>query len=82
MTWQAECADIVSFYEALLSKEPSDNGRYKISQKIEVLFGRYYKKDFPKIKTGLEELFKARNDFVHGSFFDRLKRTTKTYPDN
>jgi len=82
MTWQAECADIISFYEALLAKEPNDNGQYKISQRIEVLLGRYYKKEFSKIKAGLKELFNARNDFVHGSFFDRLKRTTKTYPDN
>ena len=82
MTWQAECADIVSFYEALLSKEPNDNGQYKISQRIEVLLGQYYKKEFPRIKDGLKELFYARNDFVHGSFFDRLKKSTKTYPDN
>lgn len=82
MTWQAECADIVSFYEALLSKEPNDNGQYKISQRIEVLLGRYYKKEFSKIKDGLKQLFNSRNDFVHGSFFDRLKKTTKTYPDN
>src|SRR3989344_3418626 len=82
MTWQAECADIVSFYEALLSKEPNDNGQYKISQRIEVLLGRYYKKELPKIKDGLRDLFYARNDFVHGSFFNRLKKSTKTYPDN
>lgn len=82
MTWQAECADIVSFYEALLSKEPNDNGQYKISQRIEVLLGQYYKKESPKIRDGLRALFYARNDFVHGSFFDRLKKATKTYPDN
>jgi hypothetical protein len=82
MTWQAECADIVSFYESLLSKEANDNGKYKISQRIEVLLGRYYKKEFPKIVDGLRELFNSRNDFVHGSFFDRLKKGTKTYPDN
>lgn len=82
MTWQAECADIVSFYEALLSKEPNDNGQYKISQRIEVLLGQYYKKEFSKVKDGLKQLFNSRNDFVHGSFFDRLKKTTKTYPDN
>jgi len=82
MTWQAECADIVSFYEALLSKEHNDNGLYKIGQRIEVLLGRTYRKEFLKIKDGLRELFNSRNDFVHGSFFDRLKSTTKTYPDN
>lgn len=82
MTWQSECADIVSFYEALLSTKPNDNGKYKICQRIEVLLGRYYKKDFSKIKSGLSSLFDYRNDFVHGSFFDRLKKATKTYPDN
>jgi hypothetical protein len=82
MTWPSECADIVTFYESLLSKEPNDNGQYRISQKIEVLLGKYYKKEFHKIREDLKQLFYARNDFVHGSFFDRLKKTTKTYPDN
>jgi len=30
----------------------------------------------------LEELYNYRNEFVHGSFFDRLKKETKAYPDN
>jgi len=82
MTWQSECADIVSFYESLLSRKPNDNGKYRICQRIEVLLGRYYKKDFKKLKIGLNSLFNYRNEFVHGSFFDRLKKATKTYPDN
>ncbi len=82
MTWQAECADIVSFYEALLSRKSNDNGHYRIGQKIEVLLGQYYKKELPGMRRDLGELFEARNDFVHGSFFDRLKKLTQTYPDN
>lgn len=82
MTWQAECADIVSFYETLLSKEANDNGQYRVSQRIEVLLGQYYNKEIPKILDGLKKLYSSRNEFVHGSFFDRLKKTTKTYPDN
>ena len=82
MTWQAECAETVSFYEALLPKDLRDNGQYKISQKIEILLGRYYKKQFPEIKGGLKKLFSSRNDFVHGSFFNRLKKATKPHPGN
>lgn len=80
MTWQAECADVVSFYETLLSRHKNDNGRYKIGQKIEVMLGKHYKKDMRPLHDGLTELFDSRNEFVHGNFFDRLKKETKTHP--
>jgi hypothetical protein len=80
MTWQAECADIVSFYETLLSRKKNDNGRYKIGQKIEVMLGGHYRKSLTNIQDGLTELFESRNEFVHGSFFERLKTSTKNHP--
>lgn len=82
MTWQSECAEIVSFYEAILPRYPKDNGSYRIIQKIEILLGKSLKHNFPLVKNGLKELFASRNEFVHGSFFDRLKKNTKVYPDN
>lgn len=82
MTWQKECAEIVTLYEALLSRFKDDNGRYKIIQRVEILLGNYYKKKFGNIKKNLKILFDYRNEFVHGGFFDRLKKETKSYPDN
>jgi hypothetical protein len=82
MTWQEECADIATFYESLLSRTPGDNGKYKISQRIEILLGNYYKKSFGKIKNDINDLYESRNEFVHGTFFDRLHKSTENYPDN
>ena len=80
MTWQKECAEIVTLYETLLSRFKDDNGRHKIVQRVEILLAEHYKKDFPKIKKNLKTLFDYRNEFVHGGFFDRLKKATKSYP--
>lgn len=82
MRWQEECADIVTFYETLLSRQKDDTGKYKIIQRIEVLLGDYYKNDLHKIRKDLSDLYSYRNEFVHGSFFDRLKRDTRSYQDN
>jgi len=82
MKWQAECADIVAFYETLLSRKKNDGGYYRIIQRIEVLLGSHYKNRFSNIKKGLKELYNYRNEFVHGSFFERLKKETKAYSDN
>lgn len=79
MTWQSECADIVTLYETLLSRRKNDGGLYKISQRVNVLLGETFndieKKEF-------SYLYNYRNEFVHGSFFERLKKTTKTYSDD
>ncbi len=82
MTWQKECAEIVTLYETLLSRVKDDNGRYKIIQRVEILLGDHYKKKFKNIKKNLKTLFDYRNEFVHGGFFDRLKKETKSYPDD
>lgn len=82
MRWQEECADIAAFYETLLSRKKNDGGYYKIIQRIEVLLSDHYKDKFGGIKKGLKDLFDYRNEFVHGSFFDRLKKETKAYSDN
>lgn len=77
LTWQNECADIVTLYEALLSRYERDTGKYRIIQRLEVLLDNHYRSRFPGIKSDLEKLFDYRNEFVHGSFFERLKRQTK-----
>jgi len=82
MTWQKECAEIVTLYETLLSRRKNDNGRHKIVQRVEILLAEHYKKDFPKIRKNLKTLFDYRNEFVHGGFFDRLKKATKPYPSD
>jgi len=82
MRWQAECADIVAFYESLLSRKKNDGGRYRISQRIEVLLSGHYKDRFSDVRKGLKKLYDHRNEFVHGSFFERLRKETKAYPDN
>ena len=82
MTWQKECAEIVTLYEMLLSRFKNDNGRYKIIQRVEVLLGGHYKNNFKNIKKHLTTLFDYRNEFVHGGFFDRLKKETNSYSDN
>jgi len=82
MTWQKECAEIVTLYETLLSRCKNDNGRHKIVQRVEILLAEHYKKSFPKIKKNLKTLFDYRNEFVHGGFFDRLKKATKPYPND
>lgn len=82
MTWQKECAEIVTLYETLLSRFKNDNGRYKIIQRIQILLSEDYKHDFKEVKKNLTSLFDYRNEFVHGSFFDRLKKETKSYPDS
>ena len=76
-TWQKECVDLVNFYETLLSRFKNDNGKYKIIQRIEILLGNYYKNDFAKIRQELVKLFDYRNEFIHGSFFDRLLKETQ-----
>jgi len=81
MTWQKECAEMVTLYETLLSRFKNDNGRYKIIQRIQILLSEDYKHDFKEVKKNLTSLFDYRNEFVHGSFFDRLKKETKSYPD-
>jgi len=82
MKWQAECTDIVAFYETLLSRKKNDGGHYRISQRVEILLRSHYKDKFGGIKKGLKELYDYRNEFVHGSFFERLKKKTKAYADN
>lgn len=82
MRWQSECADIVSLYEILLSSEKNDGGQYRIIQRIEILLGGFYEKEISDIKEGLKKLYASRNEFVHGSYFDRLKKETKFYPDD
>ncbi|MBI2463583.1 hypothetical protein HYV57_01355 [Candidatus Peregrinibacteria bacterium] len=82
MIWQKECAEIVTLYETLLSRYKNDNGSYKIIQRVEILLGNHYKKDFENIKKNLKILFDYRNEFVHGGFFDRLKKATRSYSDD
>jgi len=82
MRWQSECSDIVSLYEILLSRKKNDNGAYKIIQRIEILLGSFYRKEMPTIKKELKKFYNFRNDFVHGSYFDHLKKETKSYPDD
>ena len=82
MRWQAECADIAAFYESLLSRKKNDGGCRRISQRIEVLLSGHYKDRFSDIRRGLKKLYDHRNEFVHGSFFERLRKETKAYPDN
>ncbi|MFA6184492.1 MAG: hypothetical protein WC682_05370 [Parcubacteria group bacterium] len=79
MTWQSECADLASFYEMLFSRRKNDGGIYKITQRLSVLLGNSFS---PQMKKDLSLLYNYRNEFVHGSFFERLKRSTKTYPDD
>ncbi|MFH1533398.1 MAG: hypothetical protein ABID64_00525, partial [Nitrospirota bacterium] len=43
MTWQKECADLVTIFETLLSRHANDNGKYKIMQRIEALLGKKLK---------------------------------------
>lgn len=82
MNWQSECSDIVSLYEILLSRKKNDNGQYKIIQRIEILLSDFYGKKMPTIKKELKKLYNFRNDFVHGSYFDHLKKETKFYSDD
>jgi len=79
LTWQNQCVDIVTMHEALLSRHKRDTGKYRIIQRIEVLLANHYRSKFPEIKKSLENLFDYRNEFVHGSFFERLKKQTKSY---
>lgn len=82
MHWQKECTEIVTLYEMLLSRFKNDTGRHKIIQRIEILLGKHYKSSFVNIKKNLHTLFDYRNEFVHGNFFDRLKKDTKSYSNN
>lgn len=79
MTWPSECADVASLYEVLLSRRKNDGGVYRIMQRINVLFGDSFNQQMQK---DFSILYNYRNEFVHGSFFERLKKNTKTYPDN
>jgi hypothetical protein len=74
ITWQSECADIVSLYENLFSRWKNDGGAYRVTQRINVILGKRFNN---QTKKDLKDLYNYRNEFVHGSFFERLKENTK-----
>jgi hypothetical protein len=82
LSWPKECRDFITIYETMLTRHKNDGGKHKIIQRIEVLIGEYFKKDFNKIKRELDKVYEYRNEYVHGQSFDRLKRETRSYPDN
>lgn len=81
MTWQKECAEAVNFYETLLSVNKGDYGKFKMMQRIKVMLGKFYEKN-KDLEQGLGAVFDHRNEFLHGDFFNRLKKMTKPYPND
>lgn len=80
ITWQSECADLVSFYETLLSRYKKDGGNHKIKLRIEVLLEAYYRDNINDIDSMLNKLFDYRNEFIHGDIFRRLCKEVKKTP--
>lgn len=74
--WQREMADISMLLENLFTAQGSVNTEigYRLRQKITLLLQDKY----PEINSKMKNLYDLRSEFVHGSFFNRMKKSTKT----
>lgn len=71
-TWQRESADMATILEALFTAGTGDNTEvgYKLRKRIAALMAFR----FADIEQDIKELYKQRSEFVHGSFFLRVKK--------
>ena len=77
--WQRESAEMTTILETLLTADDSRNEEviYRLCKRMAVLLSW----QFPTIETDIKkELYKARSDFVHGSYFLQIaKESPKAY---
>jgi len=71
-TWRRESANLVTILESLLTAKGSYVPKVgpKVKKRITTLMGFR----FPNIERDIDELYDQRHDFVHGSFFLRVKK--------
>ena len=71
--WQRESAEMATILEALFTADDSRNEEviYRLCKRIAVLLSW----QFPNIERDIKkELYKARSDFVHGSYFLQIAK--------
>jgi hypothetical protein len=78
--WQRESADMATILEALFTADDAKNEEvgYRLRKRIAVLLSWLY----PNIEKEIKDLYSARSDFVHGSFFAKIKKENKYNNNN
>lgn len=73
--WQRESSDLATILEALFTAEHNENTEiiYRLKKRVAVLLAAHV----PGIEDAIRELYKQRSSFVHGSFFQSLKKKMK-----
>ncbi len=79
--WQRESAEMTTILEALFTADDARNEEvvYRLCKRVAVLLSW----KFPTIEKDIKkELYKARSDFVHGSFFLQIAKESPTANNN
>jgi hypothetical protein len=79
--WQRETAEMATILEALFTADDSKNEEvtYRLGKRIAVLLSW----KFPSIEKDIKkELYKARSDFVHGSYFIQIAKDSPNAYNN
>jgi len=78
--WQRESAEMATILEALFTADDSRNEEvtYRLRKRIAVLLAW----KFPEIEKDIKELYDARSEFVHGSFFKQIAKESPSANNN
>lgn len=78
--WQRESAEMATILEALFTAGDARNEEvmYRLRKRIAALLAW----KFPDIEKDIKELYGARSEFVHGSFFAQITKESKTSFNN
>jgi hypothetical protein len=73
--WQREAADMSTILECLFTARDTQNEEigYRLRKRIAVLIAL----SFPDIEANIKKLYKLRSNFIHGSFFSHISKTSK-----
>ncbi len=78
LTWQRESVEMSMVLESLFIADDTNSEEigYRLRKRIAVLLSVY----FPNIENDIKELYKARSEFVHGSFYLKLAKSSDQLP--